>query len=116
MKCPKCHSGNPETSRFCAECGTQLISGKDILVSHTKTLETLTEKLTRGATFASRYEIIEELALLCIALGKIDQGFMWLEKDFEESGIPLNIIVSPFYDDIRDDPRFKKLLIKFGLE
>jgi len=35
------------------------LSSKEIPV--TETLETATEELTRGATFASRYEIIEEL-------------------------------------------------------
>jgi len=24
MKCPKCHTDNPDTQRFCGECGTQL--------------------------------------------------------------------------------------------
>ena len=26
MKCPKCHSGNPDTQKFCGECGHNLIS------------------------------------------------------------------------------------------
>ena len=59
IKCPKCNKDNPETATFCVDCGTQLLSSKDIHV--TETLETPTEELTRGATFASRYEIIEEL-------------------------------------------------------
>ena len=51
MKCPKCHSKNPDTSRFCAECGTQLLpSPEEISVSHTETLETLKEELTPGPT------------------------------------------------------------------
>lgn len=61
MKCPKCYSDNPDTQRFCGECGTQLGPAEDAPVSFTKTLETPVEDLTRGATFASRYEIIEEL-------------------------------------------------------
>ena len=59
MRCPKCHTENPDTSRFCADCGTQLLLSKEIPV--TATLETPTEELTRGTTFANRYEIIEEL-------------------------------------------------------
>lgn len=59
IECPKCHSANPETATYCADCGTQLPSSKDIPV--TETLETPTEELTRGTTFANRYEIIEEL-------------------------------------------------------
>lgn len=61
MKCPKCHSDNPDTTRFCGECGTQLQPSKDIPV--TKTLETPKEKLTTGSTFAGGYRIIEELGI-----------------------------------------------------
>ncbi len=61
MKCPKCDFENPDTQRFCGDCGTQFTSSEEVSVSPTKTLETPTEELTRGTTFASRYEIIEEL-------------------------------------------------------
>jgi serine/threonine protein kinase/predicted Zn-dependent protease len=61
MKCPKCQSDNPDTSRFCAECGTQIPPAEEISVSTTKTLETPKEELTTGSTFAGRYQVIEEL-------------------------------------------------------
>ena len=62
MKCPKCHSENPETKQFCADCGTQLIpQSKDIHPKVTETLQTPIQELTTGSTFASRYQIIEEL-------------------------------------------------------
>ena len=59
VKCPQCDADNPSDSKYCKECATPLPSSKEIPV--TKTLETPTEELTRGATFAGRYEIIEEL-------------------------------------------------------
>ena len=40
MKCPKCHSDNPDTATFCADCGTNLTLLKDADV--TETLETPT--------------------------------------------------------------------------
>ncbi len=43
IKCPKCHSDNPDTQKFCGECGTQLIPSDEISVSQTETLETPTE-------------------------------------------------------------------------
>jgi serine/threonine-protein kinase len=61
-KCPKCHSENPETKQFCADCGTQLISpSKDIHPKVTETLQTPIHELTTGSTFAGRYQVIEEL-------------------------------------------------------
>ena len=60
-KCPKCQADNPETSRFCAVCGTQLIRDEGAQVSRTLTLETPAAGHTRGALFAGRYEILEEL-------------------------------------------------------
>ncbi|HOI45007.1 MAG TPA: protein kinase, partial [Candidatus Aminicenantes bacterium] len=59
LRCPKCQADNPETHRFCGECGTTLAGGAGL--SFTRTLETPTEKMTRGTLFAGRYEIIEEL-------------------------------------------------------
>ncbi|MFC2165970.1 protein kinase [Acidobacteriota bacterium] len=60
MKCPKCDFENPDTQKFCGECGTQL--GKDI-PEVTRTIETPAQELTRGTLFADRYEIIEQLGL-----------------------------------------------------
>ena len=56
VKCPKCQTDNPDTLKFCGECGTPLEAD----VVHTKTLEIPTEKLTTGSTFAGRYHIIKE--------------------------------------------------------
>jgi serine/threonine-protein kinase len=62
ITCPKCHSENPETKQFCADCGTQLIPrSKDVHPEVTETLQTAIRELTTGSTFANRYQIIEEL-------------------------------------------------------
>jgi hypothetical protein len=61
IECPKCHSENPETKQFCADCGTQLPPSKDIRPEVTETLQTPIRDLTTGSTFAGRYQIIEEL-------------------------------------------------------
>ncbi len=61
-KCPKCHSENPETKQFCADCGTQLVpSSREIHPEVTETLQTPVRELTTGSTFAGRYQVIEEL-------------------------------------------------------
>jgi serine/threonine protein kinase/Tfp pilus assembly protein PilF len=59
-KCPKCHTENPDDSKYCKECATSLARAEEISAP-TETLETPTEDLSRGTTIASRYEIIEEL-------------------------------------------------------
>jgi len=61
VECPKCHTENTSDSHFCKSCATPLPLSKEIPV--TKTLETPTDKLTSGTTFASRYEIMEELGM-----------------------------------------------------
>ncbi len=61
MKCPKCHHKNPEDSTFCGKCGTKLGLSREPEIGVTETMETSLEELTTGATFADRYQIIEEL-------------------------------------------------------
>ena len=61
MKCSKCNFDNSETSRFCSNCGTQLIPVADVQETPTKTLHSPMKRLKRGRVFADRYEVIEEL-------------------------------------------------------
>ncbi|MGA2587479.1 MAG: protein kinase [Candidatus Aminicenantales bacterium] len=61
MKCPKCQAENSETKQFCGDCGTPLPSSKVIRPEVTETIQTPIKELTTGSTFASRYQIIEEL-------------------------------------------------------
>jgi TolB-like protein/Flp pilus assembly protein TadD/tRNA A-37 threonylcarbamoyl transferase component Bud32 len=61
IKCPKCKTENPNTQRFCGECGTQISPSEEISVSPTETIQAPIDELTRGSTFAGRYEVIEEL-------------------------------------------------------
>jgi serine/threonine protein kinase/Flp pilus assembly protein TadD len=86
MKCPKCQADHPEGARFCGNCGFSLRSPtpqppafQDSAPSHrpqassppfeipnqneisTQIIPTPVKELRRGAIFAKRYEIIEEL-------------------------------------------------------
>ena len=61
IKCPKCHSENPETKQFCADCGTLLPPPHDHPPVMTETLQTPVHELSTGSTFAGRYQVIEEL-------------------------------------------------------
>ena len=60
MNCPRCRLENPDTARFCADCGAPLREPAGV-PGGTMTLETPREELASGSTFAGRYQIIEEL-------------------------------------------------------
>ncbi len=61
MKCPKCNSDNPDTSRFCGSCAALLSSEGQPPVSLTKTLETPARALSKDSIIAGKYRIIEEI-------------------------------------------------------
>ncbi|MFC2142701.1 protein kinase, partial [Acidobacteriota bacterium] len=56
-------------------------------------------------------------AIFTFSVGDIDQGFVYLEKALEEKnpGMP-TIKVSPAFDNIRNDPRYKEILRKMNLD
>jgi uncharacterized membrane protein YvbJ len=56
-KCPKCNADDPNISRFCADCGTKIVSMEDISV--TKTIQEAIA--SPGKTVARKYIILFEL-------------------------------------------------------
>jgi len=101
-KCPKCKSENPESATFCADCGTQLPSLKDIDV--TATIETPKEELTTGSTFAGRYQIIEELGK-----GGMGRVYKALDKETNEK-LALKLIKPEIASDKKIVERFRNEL------
>jgi len=50
-------------------------------------------------------------------LGDIDQGFFFLEKAYEQRNVNMRFIkVSPAFDNIRNDPKYKEILRKMNLD
>jgi len=104
MKCPKCNADNPEASRFCADCGTQLPDLEKKPNAYTKTLESPKEELTTGSTFAGRYQIIEEL-------GKGGMGKVYKAHDTEiTERIALKLIKPEIAVDEKTIERFRNEL------
>jgi len=51
-----------------------------------------------------------------LGLGDNEQAFTWLERAYQEqSNILLWLKVHPYFDPVRDDPRFKDLIRRVGL-
>ena len=51
-----------------------------------------------------------------LALGDYDQAFAWLERAYQEqANILMFLRVGPYFDPVRNDPRFKDLLRRVGL-
>ena len=61
MKCPKCHSENPDTSRFCGSCAALLAQEGQPSFSLTKTLETPLHVISKDSLIAGKYCIFEEI-------------------------------------------------------
>jgi serine/threonine protein kinase len=61
VKCPKCHSENNDSSRFCSNCTTPLGQPGTGGVSLTKTLATPLPVIAKNKLIAGKYRIIEEI-------------------------------------------------------
>lgn len=57
IKCPKCQFDNPDTQRFCGDCGTQLKP----VNTETRTLRTPAKDSTIGEIVSEKYKLLEEL-------------------------------------------------------
>jgi serine/threonine protein kinase/tetratricopeptide (TPR) repeat protein len=104
MKCSKCQAENPETVKFCGECGTALLPVKEAASMATETLRTPVKELTRGTLFARRFEVIEELGKG--GMGKVYRVF---DKKVEEE-VALKLVKPEIAADREVIDRFRNEL------
>ncbi len=102
MKCPRCQASNPDTQRFCGECGTQILTSEEI--SPTKTLQIPTKELEIGSLFAERYKIIEELGK-----GGMGRVYKALDKEINEE-VAIKLLKPEIADDESTIGRFRNEL------
>ena len=103
-ECPNCHTINTSDSRFCKNCASPLSPPEEILASPTRTLETPVKELTRGTTFAGRYEFIEVLGRG--GMGKVYKVF---DKKINDE-VAIKILKPEISDDEKIIERFSNEL------
>ena len=63
-----------------------------------------------------RYVSAFEIALIHFGLRRNDEGFDWLERAYRErADLLVYLKVDPRLDPVRDDPRFRDLVLRVGL-
>ena len=102
MKCPKCHFENPKDTMYCGKCASPLKPSEEI--SPTKTFETPAKGLTTGTTFASRYEVIEELGK-----GGMGRVYKALDKEINEE-VAIKLLKPEIASDETTVERFRNEL------
>jgi serine/threonine protein kinase/Tfp pilus assembly protein PilF len=102
VKCPKCHHENPDDTIYCGKCSSLLKPLEEI--SATKTIETPAKGLTTGTTFASRYEVIEELGK-----GGMGRVYKALDKEINEE-VSIKILNPEIAADGKTVKRFRNEL------
>ena len=102
IKCPKCHFENPDDTLYCGKCSTPLKPLEEISV--TKTLETPAKGLTSGTTFATRYEVVEELGK-----GGMGRVYKALDKEINEE-VAIKLLKPEIASDESTVERFRNEL------
>jgi serine/threonine protein kinase/Flp pilus assembly protein TadD len=105
MKCPKCHSENSDTARFCSNCAAALGGTEDSPpIVFTETLRTSPTELVAGSLFAGRYQVIEELGK-----GGMGKVYRVLDTKLNEE-VALKLIKPEISSDRKTLERFKNEL------
>jgi len=102
IKCPKCQFENPDETFYCGRCKAPLKPLEEISV--TKTLETPAKGLTSGTTFATRYEVIEELGK-----GGMGRVYKALDKEINEE-VAIKLLKPEIASDKTTVERFRNEL------
>jgi serine/threonine protein kinase/tetratricopeptide (TPR) repeat protein len=104
MKCPTCHSENPDTTRFCGMCATELSHTEGSPVAATAVLPPPPKEVGVGSVFAGRYEVVEELGK-----GGMGRVYKVWDKEVEEE-VALKLLNPQTGGDAKSIERFRSEL------
>lgn len=102
IKCPKCHSDNTDTARFCSNCATSLGASRDHEPSLTKTLESPAHVAAPGTVIAGHYEVQEKLGQ-----GGMGEVYRALDKNLGRQ-VAIKILPEEFSTDLERLARFER--------
>ncbi|MGA2363354.1 MAG: protein kinase [Candidatus Aminicenantales bacterium] len=102
IKCPKCHSDNTDTARFCSNCATSLGAPRDHGPSLTKTLQSPAYVVAPGTVIAGHYEVLEKLGQ-----GGMGEVYQTLDKNLGRQ-VAIKILPEEFSTDPERLARFER--------
>jgi serine/threonine-protein kinase len=102
MQCPNCHFDNPDDSKFCKECGTNILAVDNGQPSLTQTFDTPACEIPRGAVFANRYEILEK-----IGEGGMGEVYSALDRNLNRR-VAIKVLPVEFADNSERLARFER--------
>jgi serine/threonine-protein kinase len=102
MKCPKCHTDNSDTSRFCGNCATRLTQSGQPSPALSKTLESPVHALSKGSLVARKYRIIDEI-------GRGGMGIVYKAEDTTLArSVAIKVLPETFTGDPESMARFER--------